>query len=264
MRQNGESQFRWHERGAGEPVLLLHGLMGEMDHWETSLCTLGRFCRPIALTLPLFEPGLSEISLPTLGDWVRRFMDAQGMSAAVVGGNSLGGHVALELALAHPDRVSGLILTGSSGLFERSFTRGVPHRPTPEWVRGKMAEVFYDPTLVTPEWVAAVQRVVSTRETALRLLRVARAAKCRNIEERLPAIGVPTCIIWGADDRITPPEAAHRFHALIQGSELFLLSRCGHAPMLEQPAVFNALVAAWLLRTRPHRLQPACMGGRAA
>lgn len=258
------STFNWVERGEGEPVLLLHGLMGSAEHWGASLRTLGRFCRPMALTLPIFEAASSEISLPALGDLVRRFMDEQGLAEAVVGGNSLGGHVALELALAYPDRISGLILTGSSGLFERSFARGVPHRPSSDWVREKMEEVFHDPSRVTPEWVETVRTVVSTRESALRLLQVARAAKHRNLEDRLPAITAPTCIIWGENDRITPPDVARRFHALIPRSDLFLLPRCGHAPMLEQSEAFNALLAAWLLRTRHERRQLPCAAGRAA
>ena len=93
MHGGSDPEFRWLERGEGEPVVLLHGLMG--------------------------------------------------IPRAVVGGNSLGGHVALELALSCPDRVSGLILAGSSGLFERGFSRGVPRRPTAEYVRAKLEEVVY-------------------------------------------------------------------------------------------------------------------------
>ena len=248
MIERRSREFLWRECGTGKPVLLLHGLMGEVDHWEAILNHLGRFCRPVALGLPIFDPSLPEISLPSLGEWVRGFMDAQRIPRAVVGGNSLGGHVALEMALAHPDRVSGLILTGSSGLFERSFTRGVPHRPTSEWVREKMEEVFYDPALVTSQWVEAVLRVVSTRESALRVLHAARASKHRNMEDCLPAIDTPTCIIWGEEDRITPPDVARRFHALLPHSDLFLVPRCGHAPMLEQPEAFNAILTGWLLR----------------
>ena len=247
MRHDGRFQFRWRERGAGEAVLLLHGLLGEVDHWDATLKTLGRFCRPVALELPIFDPSFTEISLPTLTEWVRMFLDARGIPQAVVGGNSLGGHVALELALAHPHRVSGLILAGSSGLLERSFTRGVPHRPDSDWVREKMEEIFYDPTLVSPEWVEAVLRVVSTRYSALRVLQAARASKRRSLEDCLPAIDVPTCIIWGEEDRITPPEVARRFHALLPDSDLFLVPRCGHAPMLEQPEAFNTILAGWLL-----------------
>jgi pimeloyl-ACP methyl ester carboxylesterase len=234
--------------------------MGDVDHWEATLKTLGSFCRPMALELPIFDPSLSDISLPSLTEWVRMFMDAQGMPQSVVGGNSLGGHVALELALAQPDRVSGLILTGSSGLLERGFTRGVPHRPNSDWVREKMEQVFYDPALVTSEWVEDVLRVVNARDSALRVLQAARASKRRNMEDCLPTIGIPTCIIWGEEDRITPPEVARRFHALLPDSDLFLVPRCGHAPMLEQPEAFNAILAGWLVQRALGREQPALVG----
>jgi len=247
------TRFRWLERGDGEPVLLLHGLMGEMDHWESTLDALGPYRRPIALELPIFDPDLPDVSVPALADYVRRFMEALELPPAVVCGNSLGGHVALELALSHPESVEGLILTGSSGLFERSFTQHVPHTPTRAYVREKMEEVFYDPALVTPEWVESVRRIVTTRRTALRVLQVARAAKRHNVEERLSRIGVPTLLVWGKDDRITSTDVAERFHARIRGSQLVYLPNCGHAPMLECPEAFNAAVGEWLVDIRARR-----------
>jgi pimeloyl-ACP methyl ester carboxylesterase len=247
------SRFRWLERGKGDPVVLLHGLMGEMDHWESALENLAAFCRPIALELPLFDAGLVDVSVPGLADYVRRFMEALELRPPVIGGNSLGGHVALQLALAQPGWVAGLILTGSSGLFERTFTRKVPHRPTAGYVREKMEEIFYDPTLVTPEWVESVRRIVTTPRLAVRVLRVARAAKRHNVEERLGDIRVPTLLVWGKEDRITPPEVAERFHARIPGAHLVYLPNCGHAPMLEQPDAFNAVVGEWLTETRARR-----------
>ena len=246
-------EFRWLERGEGEPVVLLHGLMGRMDHWEETLEILGDGCRAIALSLPILEVDLPESSIEEIGRHVVRFLDAVDIPRAVIGGNSLGGHVALELALSHPDRVSGLVLTGSSGLFERGFTRGVPHRPTEAYVRQKMEEVVFDPQLVTPEWVESVRRVVTATPSALRVLRFARAAKRHNVEERLAEIAAPTLLVWGSEDRITPPEVAHRFHALLPDSRLTFLPRCGHAPMLEQAEAFSAAVAAWLLDTEDRR-----------
>jgi len=247
------TRFRWLERGDGEPLLLLHGLMGEMDHWESTLDALGPYRRPMALELPIFAPDLTDVSVPALADYVRRFMEALELPPAVVCGNSLGGHVALELALTHPSWVDGLILTGSSGLFERSFTRRVPHQPTGAYVRERMEEIFYDPALVTPEWVESVRRIVTTRRTALRVLQVARAAKRDNVEERLSQIRVPTLLVWGKDDRITPTDAAEGFHARIRGSQLVYLPNCGHAPMLERPEAFNAAVGEWLVETRARR-----------
>jgi 2-hydroxy-6-oxonona-2,4-dienedioate hydrolase len=250
-----EEEFRWLERGAGEPVVLLHGLMGQMHHWEPVLEALEEDYRPIALTLPIFHPGLREASLDGLVRHVLRFLDALDIPRAVIGGNSLGGHVALRLALDQPERVSGLVLTGSSGLFERGFTNGVPHRPDREWVRRKMEEVFFDPTFVTEGWVDDVHRVITTPASALRVLRFARSARRDNLEDRLGDIRVPTLLVWGLDDLITPPEVGVRFRALIQDAQLWHLSRCGHAPMLEQPARFAEALDDWLEGTRERRAQ---------
>ena len=253
-------EFRWLERGEGEPVVFLHGLMGRMDHWEQSLEALERLCRPLALSLPILEADLPETSIEEIGRYVLRFLDALDIPRAVIGGNSLGGHVALEMALSYRERVSGLILTGSSGLFERSFTRGVPHRPTEAYVRQKMKEVFFDPTLVTPEWVESVRRTVTTPASALRVIRFARAAKRHNLEDRLDSIEAPALLVWGKDDRITAPDVAERFHALLPDARLVFLSSCGHAPMLERPEAFNVAVAEWLADTRDRR-GAALVGG---
>jgi len=253
-------QFRWLERGEGEAVVLLHGLMGQMDHWEEALEALGGVCRAIAPLLPIFDPLLAEPSITELADHVVRLLDQLGIERAVVGGNSLGGHVALTLALRWPARVSGLILTGSSGLFERGFSRNVPHVPSPEYVRTKMEEIFYDPALVTPSWVEAVRRIVTTRATALRVLQFARAARRDSLEARLPEVAAPTLLVWGKDDRVTPAEVAERFYCLIPEADLVYITNCGHAPMLEQPAAFSQIVEQWLRETAPRRVARADVG----
>lgn len=240
------SRFRWLERGEGEPVVLLHGLMGQMHHWDDVLDEVAETCRALAPALPIFEPEVARPSIDALAGWVVDFLDALGIARAVVGGNSLGGHVALATALACPERVRGLILTGSSGLFERGFTRGVPHRPTSDYVRERMEEVFFDSTLVTPEWVEGVRRTVSERASALRVLGFARAARRDNLESRLGEIAVPTLIVWGAEDRVTPLDVARRFQVLIPRSRLVILPCCGHAPMLEHPRAFVSVVRHWL------------------
>ena len=248
-----DPEFRWLERGVGEPVLLLHGLMGQMHHWDVTLEGLEDRYRGIALTLPIFHRDLRVASLEALCRYVLHFMDALDVPRAVIGGNSLGGHVALRLALDYPERVSGLILTGSSGLFERGYTSGVPHRPDRSWVRRKMEEVFHDPALVTDGWVENVHRLVTTPACALRILRLARDARRDNLEARLGEIRIPTLLVWGLEDRITPPEVADRFRALIPHAHLWHLSRCGHAPMLERPEAFAEVVGDWLDATRSRR-----------
>lgn len=249
--------FRWLERGKGEAVVLLHGLMGGMDHWDGTLEALAPRWRVLAPEVPILDPARGPASIEGLAGEMGAFLDALEIPPAVLGGNSLGGHLALELALRRPDRVTGLILTGSSGLFERGFTRGVPHVPTTEFVREKMEEVFYDPALVTPAWVESVLGILTTRAFARRVLQVARSAKRSSLEARLVEIQVPALLVWGKDDRITPPEVAERFRTLLPNAELAFIANCGHAPMLEQPAAFNALVEDWLCETRALRAAAA-------
>jgi 2-hydroxy-6-oxonona-2,4-dienedioate hydrolase len=205
--------------------------------------------------VPIFDPALRDVSIDGLRDHVPRFLDALDIPRAVIGGNSLGGHVALALTLAHRDRVSGLVLTGSSGLLERGFTRGVPHQPGREYLRQKIEEAFSDRSLVTDAWVESVRSVLTTPATALRAVRFARDARRSHMADRLSAIEVPTLLVWGREDRITPPEAAELFRALIPDAQLTYLAGCGHTAMLEQPAAFTDVVARWLETTRERRVR---------
>jgi pimeloyl-ACP methyl ester carboxylesterase len=116
-----------------------------------------------------------------------------------------------------------------------------------------MEEVFFDPALVTDGWVEDVHRLVTTPASALRILRLARDARRDNLEERLGEIRVPTLLIWGLEDRITPPAVAERFRALIPDAHLWHLSRCGHTPMLERPEPFAEVLADWLEGTKNRR-----------
>jgi pimeloyl-ACP methyl ester carboxylesterase len=261
MSDLGYREFHWLERGEGEPLLLLHGLMGRMDHWEGVLEVLGDVCRPIAPALPILDAVLREASIPELARFALDFLDVLEIPRAVIGGNSLGGHVALAVALAEPARVSGLVLTGSSGLLERGFSGGIPRRPTSDYVRQKMEEVVFDSTLVTPEWVESVREIVTTPFSALRVLRFARAARRHSVEDQLADVRVPALLVWGRNDRITPPDVARRFRSRLPDARLVFLPACGHAPMLEQPQAFAATVEEWLLATRPRRERAAQPAG---
>jgi pimeloyl-ACP methyl ester carboxylesterase len=227
-------------------VLCLQGFFGTSEHWETTLEILGSDYRAMALTLPIFETPPDDLSVAGLRGHVEAFMAAERVPPAVVVGNSLGGHVALDLALHAPARVRALVLTGSSGLFERSFARGVPHRPSAAFVREKMTEVFHDPALVTPEWVEAVRERVSRRSYALRVLQVSRSAKRYNLEDRLGEIQCPTLLVWGTEDRVTPRDVALRFLDGLPSATLRLVPGCGHAPMLERPEAFARALAEFL------------------
>ena len=75
---------------------------------------------------------------------------------------------------------------------------------------------------------------------------MAKSAIRHNMKKELPKITIPTCIIWGENDKITPPKVAMEFHDLISSSDLFWIKKCGHAAMMEHPTKFNEIVIKWI------------------
>jgi pimeloyl-ACP methyl ester carboxylesterase len=236
------------ERGRGFPLVLLHGLMGDPANWEGVLAHLPANCRAVALRFPFFQDLAGGDRLNDLGeikDYARGYLDHAGIERAVLGGNSLGGHVALHLALELPRRVAGLVLTGSSGLFERGVSGHRGANPPREWIYDKMCEIFYDDAMVTEEMVDQVCQVVAQRRFARDLVRIARSAKRDNLSGRLGEVACPALLIWGRQDEITPPEVAEVFRSLLPRCELGWINHCGHAPMMERPREFGRLLGAW-------------------
>jgi pimeloyl-ACP methyl ester carboxylesterase len=196
---------------------------------------------------------VADVSMAGLVDWVVRFMDELQLGPAVVGGNAVGGQLAVALALEHPERVSGLVLAAASGLSDGSAERELPLGPTAAYVWAKMQEIVYDPGHVTAAWVTRIHCILTTRELARRVLRTASTAGRQALGPRLGEIRVPTLLVWGKQDRITPRPVAERFHALIPDADLVLLPECGHAPMLEHPGAFATILRDWLAEPRPRR-----------
>lgn len=223
-------------RGQGPVVLFLHGLFGDPDNWRTSLELLAPTHRALALKYPFFsDPSLNSVA--ALTDYTLAFLDEQGIRRVSLCGNSLGGQVALEICLRCPERVERLILTGSAGLWEAQANGGLP-RATREFVRDQARRIFYDPALVDESLVDLVYRRLQDRHFARRLLRLAKDAQRAGLADRLGEIAVPTLLIWGRDDRITPPWVAREFLRQLPQAELVFFPRCGHAPPLEHPGRF--------------------------
>lgn len=248
MRSLSHRIFRWIEHGRGKPVLFLHGLVGRPDDWSVVLERLGRTHRAMALRLPIFDVGAVEPSIGALSRYVGEFLDAVDLPPAVLGGNSLGGHIALDVALRDAGRIDGLVLTGSSGLTGPSVVHSVPRRLSREYLRGQIEGVFHDRSLVTEELVECVRAVVAPMASLLTALRMIRSVRRTVLDDRLHALRLPVLLVWGNNDRITPPDTAGRFRALLPSAEVVLLDSCGHAAMLERPTAFAASVDTWLSR----------------
>jgi pimeloyl-ACP methyl ester carboxylesterase len=232
---------------AAPTLLCLHGMFGDPDNFSHCVITLAPRWQVLAPPLPIFDGGSGNVTVDDLVEHVRGLLDAQGIERAVIAGNSLGGHVALRAALRYPRRVHALILSGSSGLFERSMTR-IPRRPSRQWLRGKIREVFYDDVHVTDTLVDEVMRIITTPRLARQVLSLAKSAKHDNLRGELGQVGCRTLLVWGADDVITPLDVAEEFQAHLPAASVALIARCGHAPMIERPEEYTRVVARFLER----------------
>jgi pimeloyl-ACP methyl ester carboxylesterase len=244
--------FRYADEGPSHgkgPILLLHGMMGEVGNWEHTIGTLAQEgYRVLVPILPVYAMPMKQTHLPGLVDFVLSFMDEMGVGSAVVSGNSLGGHIALLLAIGHSDRVRALILAGASGIYEVDMGQSVMRRKDRDYLRERAAITFYDPKHATEQLVDDVYQTVNDRTRAVRLIKMARSVKAENVRDDLDAIEVPTLLVWGREDEITPPDVAITFNELIGTSELHWIDECGHAPMMERPGQFNEIVLDFLGR----------------
>lgn len=232
--------------GRGRPVVILNGLLGLNEHWFPCLGPLTTRAECLLLQPPLLEMRGKGLSVEGVAHLIESVLETLTDEPAIMVGNSLGGHVALRLAHRRPDLVAGLVLIGSSGLFERSFEQGVQHDPSREWLTRKITELFYDPARMLPGLIDMAYNELSRRTAARALVRLGRSAKRDHLGEILGEIRQPTLLLWGRNDIVTPADVAHEFHARMPGATLRWIDRCGHAPQIECPEEV-AQGIAWFL-----------------
>ena len=241
-----EGEFEYLDKGEGHTILLLHGLFGAMSNFTEVIEEFSKNYRVVVPILPLFSSPLVKTGVKGMSDHVSKFIKHKKLSDFTILGNSLGGHIALVCTLRHQELIHSLVLTGSSGLYENAFGGSFPRREDKEYLRGKIAFTFYDPAVATDELVDEVYNVVSDRTKLVRILALAKSAIRHNMEKELHLITVPTCLIWGKNDQITPPHVAEEFNGKIKNSDLYWIDKCGHAAMMEHPEEFNEILGNWL------------------
>ena len=241
-----EGKFEYVEVGVGQPLMLLHGLFGALSNFSDLIEHFKHTHKVIVPILPLYDLDLLHTTVKGLAKHVQQFIDHKGYDQIHLLGNSLGGHVGLVYILSHPEKIKTLTLTGSSGLFENAMGDSYPKRGDYEYIRAKTAETFYDPAVATKELVDEVFEITNSRIKVIKIIALAKSAIRNNLGEELGQIKVPTLLIWGKNDKVTPPFVAEDFHKLIPNSELAFIDQCGHAPMMEVPHAFNEILAQFL------------------
>ena len=242
-----EKKFSFIEAGEGHPLILLHGLMGGLSNFDKTVKFFSeRGFKVFVPVLPIYDlPGLNT-NLTTIAKYVAKFIESKTTEPVTIVGNSMGGHVGLILTLARPELVKNLVLTGSSGLYERTFGDSFPRKSDKEYIKKKTQEVFFDPDIATEELVDEVFALVNDRMRGIKTVMLARSAIKHNMLNDLPKITAPVCLIWGKQDNVTPPEVAIDMNKFLPKSSLYWIENCGHAAMMEKPDEFNQILYDWL------------------
>lgn len=243
-----EGEFSYVEEGQGEVLLILHGLFGALSNFKEVMDAFSSRYKVVIPMMPIYQLPVAETHVKSLAEFIHRFANFKKFDKFHILGNSLGGHVALVYSLEHPERIHSMILTGSSGLYENAMGGSFPRREDYSFIKSKVEYTFYDPQTATKELVDEVFEIVNNKEKLIRILALAKSAIRHNMSADLHKFGMPVCLIWGKNDTITPPEVAEEFNSLLPNSDLFWIDHCGHAPMMEKPSEFNAILGPWLLK----------------
>ncbi|MBW2147749.1 MAG: alpha/beta fold hydrolase [Deltaproteobacteria bacterium] len=239
--------------GRGSKVILIHGLGGSWDNWKIIIPIISARHRVYALDLPGF--GLSDrpevsYSIPFMTQAVLAFMEKAGVEKADFVGHSMGGHVLMDLALKHPEKIQRMILldaVGAQSLWEplrRLTLLGLglleqnPEWLSPGWVKQLVETCFYKPNDESEEMVkffmAALQRPEG-QQLVRSFSNAAQGILNYPLAHRLRQIRVKTLVVWGQNDRVVSLDHAVTLNREISGSQLRLIPRSGHIPQLERP-----------------------------
>ncbi|MDO9515126.1 MAG: alpha/beta hydrolase [Syntrophales bacterium] len=258
----GDVNFHYLEYpGEGEDVFLLHGFASSTYTWEGVVSDLQeRGCHVWAMDMKGFgwsdKPEGAKYDPITLMEEVNRWMEVMGLDNVTFVGNSLGGAVAVLMALEHPERVGRLVLIDAAGypiekpliikMTGMPFARGIAKLFFGRWaVRWNLKEVFYHTDRVTKEKVEAYYERMRTQGALNAQISVVRALDFRVFEgytKRIPEIQAKTLIIWGRDDAWIPLESGLRFRKELAHSTLVVIPECGHIPQEEYPEMTARLI----------------------
>ena len=263
-------QVRYREEGTGTPVVLVHGIGRSLEDWgEQHELLAGQGYRVVSVDLagfgesaPLREP----YSLPAFARFLEAFLDAAGITEpAHLVGNSLGGAVAMQLAVQSPERVRSLVLAGSAGfgrevalpvrlMSVRPLGKLLLGKPSPASTRRLMLSFFHDPALVTEERVHQglllasqphASRVFLETAAALGTFRGSREAWRKELMDGIAAQRVPTLVVWGEKDTIFPFSQLAAAGKLLPQARTHAFPNTGHMPQIERAEEFADLVTGF-------------------
>jgi pimeloyl-ACP methyl ester carboxylesterase len=244
--------------GQGTPLVLLHAFPYDRRMWQPQRAELAQVCRLLTPDLPGFgrSPDVPGVTIDGMAEAVMRCLDGAGIHRpAVVGGLSMGGYVALAFARKYPDRIRGLVLADTraepdddagKANRDRAIT-AVKTGGAVAFVEAQLPKQLGLSTLKNKPEVVELARVIGTAQRTEGIVAALSALRDRpDARPGLTLVHVPTLILVGEDDAITPPALAETLHKGIKGSKLVCMPGAGHLSNLENPTAFNAAVKEFL------------------
>jgi pimeloyl-ACP methyl ester carboxylesterase len=261
LRLEGASVLRYDDTGGDRPTLLfLHAFPLGLAMWDDEARALADVARVVRFDARGFggsTPGDGALAMDRIADDAAALLDRLGVARAIVAGCSMGGYAAFAMARRHPDRLAGLVLgdtrPGPDSPEARAGRKTLADRVLAEGARAA-ADAFV-PKLVGPTTHAERPDVVArVREIALGngAIGVANALLGLGAREdstpTMAAIRVPTLVLCGEEDGVTPPAESEAMARGIAGAELAIIPRAGHLANLESPAEYQRVVRTFVRR----------------
>ena len=248
----GGYRLRWSRMGEGErTVVLIHGFGGDADRWAFTQEPLAANASVYAFDLPghgQSSKAVRDGSVAALAEIVIAFMDAVEIEKAELVGHSLGGAIALQTAIAHPDRVTGLALIAPAGLgpdINVEYLDGFIGCDNRKAMKGLLQQLVADPELVNRSLVNDMlqfKRIDGVPEALATIADGFRDGNGQTVDLRagLAGLDMPVKLIWGSVDRIIPASHADG----LDKADVHVLEGFGHLVQLEAAADVNALLGA--------------------
>lgn len=250
----GDCLTHYLDLGRGFPLILLHGLGASGSAWQPNLHYLSNYFRVLAPDLP--GAGLSDspeagYDLEFYTGFLGDFLDYLDIDRCVLVGNSLGGAVAAAFAHRCPEKVTGLVLEDCAGLGQEvapELKPAVLNSVDREGIRNLLSLLFHDPKFVFPGTIEEIFRY-RQRPGAYEALRSAvenllgDEGQKTDLTGELAQISLPTLVLWGAEDRITPLKQGIKAGELAVNGSFIVFEGCGHCPHIELAGRFNEEVA---------------------
>lgn len=236
-------------QGEGIPVLLLHGFDSSLLEFRRLVLLLAEHAQVWAMDLLGFgfcdRTATEKVDPKAIKQHVLSFCQQVIGQPVVLVGASMGGGVAIDFAVSHPDWVKQLILIDPVGFATGTAASKVMFPPIDKWatnflrsptVRRKISEkAYYDRTLVTPDaqLCASLHLLMPNWQAAL--IAFTKSGGYTFLSKKVSQINLPTLVLWGRQDQILGVKDAARFHKEISDCELIWIEQCGHVPHLEKP-----------------------------